>query len=115
MTWIFGLFRVTPCALTSCHIMISKQGRMIGAFRYNRCITGRRPRDENHPVRFRQSAENRSRAKDLQPIRSSLMSLQGGASVGTPCPLEEDMERRSPFSGYMSLHPSYTPQKYQPF
>ena len=25
MTWIFGSFLVTPCALTSCHIVISKQ------------------------------------------------------------------------------------------
>ena len=26
MTWIFGSFLVTPCALTSCHVVISKQG-----------------------------------------------------------------------------------------
>ena len=26
MTWIFDLFLVTPCALTSCHVVISKQG-----------------------------------------------------------------------------------------
>ena len=26
MTWIFGLFLVTLCALTSCHVVISKQG-----------------------------------------------------------------------------------------
>ena len=26
MTWIFGSFLVTVCALTSCHIVISKQG-----------------------------------------------------------------------------------------
>ena len=26
MTWIFGSFLVTPCALTSCHFVISKQG-----------------------------------------------------------------------------------------
>ena len=26
MTWIFGLFLVTPCSLTSCHVVISKQG-----------------------------------------------------------------------------------------
>ena len=25
MTWIFGSFLVTPCALASCHILISKQ------------------------------------------------------------------------------------------
>ena len=26
MKWIFGSFLVTPCALTSCHVVISKQG-----------------------------------------------------------------------------------------
>ena len=26
MTWIFGSFLVTPCALTSCHAVMSKQG-----------------------------------------------------------------------------------------
>ena len=26
MTWIFGSFLVTPCALTSCNVVISKQG-----------------------------------------------------------------------------------------
>ena len=25
MTWIFGLFLMTPCALTGCHIVINKQ------------------------------------------------------------------------------------------
>ena len=30
MTWIFGSFLVTPCALTSCHVVISKQGRVSG-------------------------------------------------------------------------------------
>ena len=54
MPWIFGSFQVTPCALTSCHVVISKQGSTIRALGWNRCVTGRRPRDENHAVRFRQ-------------------------------------------------------------
>ena len=29
MSWIFGSFLVTPCALTSCHVMISKQGTRV--------------------------------------------------------------------------------------
>ena len=62
---------VTPCALASCHVLISKQDSTVRAVGYNRCVTGRRPRDENHEVRFGQSAENRSRARDTQPIRSS--------------------------------------------
>ena len=36
------------------------------------------------------------------------LGLQGGASVGTPWLLEEDMERRSPLSEYMFLYPSLT-------
>ena len=30
MTWIFGPFLVTPCALTSYHAVISKQGDSSG-------------------------------------------------------------------------------------
>ena len=70
MPWIFGLFLVTPCSLTSCHVVISKQGSTIRAVRYNWCVSGKRSRDENHVVIFGQSAENRSRARDTQPIRS---------------------------------------------
>ena len=55
MPWIFGSFLVTPCALTSCHIMISRLDSTIRAHRLNRCVTGRRQRDKNHVVRFRQS------------------------------------------------------------
>ena len=105
MTWIFGLFLVTPSALTGCHTVMSKKRydstiRVVG---YNRCVNGSRPHGDNLAVRFRQSEENRSRAWDTQPIRSSLTSLQGGASVGTPWPPEKDMGR-SPLSEYMSLH-----------
>ncbi len=71
MTWIFGSFLVTPSVLVSCHILISKQvyDSTIRAVEYNRCVTGRRSRDENHAVSFRQSAENRSRARDTQVTR----------------------------------------------
>ena len=89
MPRIFASFLVTACALTSCHVVISKQGSMIRSFWYNRCVTGRRPRDENHAVIFGLSAENRSRARDTQPIRSSLTNLQGGASFGTPVSLKK--------------------------
>ena len=58
---------MTPCALASCLILISKQDTWIRALRSNRCVTGRRSHDENHTVRFRQSAENRSQARDTQP------------------------------------------------
>ena len=64
MPWIFGSFLVT-----SCHVVISKQGSTIRSVGYNRCVTGRRLRDENHAVRFGQSGENSSRAWNTQPIR----------------------------------------------
>ena len=69
MTWIFGSFLLTPCALVICHILIRIQDSMIRAVISNWCVTGRRSRDENHAVRFRQSGENRSRARETQPIR----------------------------------------------
>ena len=62
-------FLVTLCALTSCHVAISKQGSTIRALGYNRCVIGRRPRDENNVVKFRQRAENCNWAWDTQPIR----------------------------------------------
>ena len=95
---------MTPCALTSRHVVISKQVSAIRALGYNMCVIGRRPRDENHAVRFRQGAENRSRARDTQPIWGV---SDEHASVGTPWFLEEDIGR-SPLSDYMSLHPSLT-------
>ena len=75
---------VTPCALTSCHVVISKQNRTIRALRSSRCVTGRRPRDENHAVRFRQSAENRCRARDTQPIRDVSDVLSRGVQALAP-------------------------------
>ena len=58
-----------PVCLASSHILINKQDRTIRALRSNRFVTGRRSRDENHVVRFRESAENRSRARDTQLTR----------------------------------------------
>ena len=98
MPWIFGSFLVTACALTSCHVVISQQGYdcTIRALGYNRCVTGRIPRDENHEVWFRQWSEGHAADQ-----RSSLTSLPGGASIGTPWLPEEDMVRR-PLSTHLS-------------
>ena len=82
--WIFGSFLATTCALTSCHIWISKQDSTIRAVGYNRWVTGRRPRDENHAVRFRPSAENRSRAWDTQSIRGVSDELARGCKRWHP-------------------------------
>ena len=101
-----------PVCLTSCHILISKQDSLIRALRSNRCVTGRRSRDENHTVRFRKSAENRSQARDTQQTRGVSDKLARGCKHWH---LEEDMGR-SPLSEYMSLHPSLTHRKkHQPF
>ena len=71
---------MTPCTLASCHILISKQedDSTIRVLGYNRCVTGKRSRDENYAVRFRQSAENRSRARDTQPTRGVSDELARG-------------------------------------
>ena len=61
--WIFRLFLVTPLFVPSdisCHVVISKQGSTIRALGYNRCVTRRRPHDEKHAVRFRESRESQS-------------------------------------------------------
>ena len=76
----FGSFLVTPCILTGCPAVMSKQGydSMIRAVDYNRYVTGGRPHDENHTVSFRQSAENRSRTRGTQPIRGISDELERG-------------------------------------
>ena len=86
MTWIFGSFLVTLCALASWHILISKQDddSAIRAVGHNRCVTGMRPRNENNAVRFRQPAENRSRARDTQPIRGVSDELARGCKRWHP-------------------------------
>ena len=101
----FGLFQVTQCTLASCHILICKQedDSTIRAVGFNKCVTGRISRDENHAVRFRQRAENRSRAWDTHPIRGVSDELaRGGASVGIPWLLEEDNLKKSFLWVYVS-------------
>ena len=74
-------FRFVPTdlvCLESCHILISKQDSTIRALRSKRCVTGRRSQDENHAVRFQQSAENRSQAGDMQTTRCVSEKLARG-------------------------------------
>ena len=75
---------------------------------YNRCVTGRRTRDENHVVRFRESAENRSRAWNTQPIRSSLMSLQGVQALAPLGPGRRYGKKKSSLRVYVSQAISHT-------
>ena len=70
MTWIFGSFLVTSCALLSCHILISKQED--DSTSGHSGLTGVEP-EGDHVMRTTRSdldsAENCSRAWDTQPIR----------------------------------------------
>ena len=108
MPWIFSSFLVTPCALTSCHVVISKLESTIRALGYNRCVTGSRSRNENHAIRFRKRQRIAVERGTRSRSEASLTSLQRGARVGIPWLLEEHMGRKSPLSEYMSLHPSLT-------
>ena len=73
-----------PVYLASSYILTSKQDNAIWALRSNWCVTGRRSRDENYAVRFRQSAENRSRARDTQPSRGVSDDLAMGCKRWHP-------------------------------
>ena len=78
---VFGSFLVTVCFGKLSYFEKSSAIRALG---YNRCVTERRPRDENHAVRFRQSAENRSRAWDLQSVRGVSDELAKGCKCWHP-------------------------------
>ena len=86
MTWIFGSFLVTPCALTSCHVVISKQSDDSASGHSG--TTGVKP-EGDHVVLTTWADLDRvqrvgGRARDTQPsrgIRVSDEGLQGGASV----------------------------------
>ena len=109
MPWIFSSFLVTLCALTSCHVVISKQGSMIRALRLNRCVTRRRPHDENHVVRFGQSAENRSWVRDTQPSRGVADELGKGCKHWHPlAPGRRYGKKKSSLLVYASTHFSNT-------
>ena len=56
----------------------------IRALGYNRCVTGRRSRDENHAIRFRQSEENHSQVWDTQPTRGVSDELARGCERWHP-------------------------------
>ena len=101
MPWIFDLFLVTLCALTTCHVVSSKQGITIRALGYNRCVTRRRDLDRVQRIAVERGICSRSEA--------SLTSLQEGASVGTPRLLEEDIGR-SPLSLSLSICLSHIPE-----
>ena len=80
-------FRFVPSdsmCFASCHILISKQDSTIRALGSNWCVTGRRSRDENHAVRFRQNEENHCRARDTQSTRGISDELARGCKRWHP-------------------------------
>ena len=116
MTWIFGSFLVTPCALASCHILISKQedDSTIRAPGYNRCVTGRRSRDVNHAVSFRQSAENRSQARDTEPS-GGVWACKGVQAVAPPGSKKKRRKEEVLSLRYVSLSISRLTTSCEPF
>ena len=105
-----------PVCLAGCHILISKQDSTIRSLRSIRCVTGRRSRDENHTVRFRQSAENRSRARDTQLTRGISDELARRCKCWHAlAPGKRYGKKKSSLWIYVSPPISHTPQKHQPF
>ena len=104
--WIFGSFLMTPGALLSCHIYLSKQeddGTLGHSGR-----TGVEP-EGDHVMRITRSDLDRVQRIAVERgtcslSEASLTSLQGGASVGTSWLLEENTGRGSPLSEYMSFN-----------
>ena len=85
------------------------------ALRSNRCVTRRRPCDENHVVRFRQSAENRSWARNTQPSRGISDELARGCKHWHPLAPGRRYGKKSILLVYVSPPISHTPQKHRPF
>ena len=106
MTWILASFLVTPCALTSCYVLISKQGMEECQGSPVQLVCNRKVTTwyENHAVRFKQS-----RVRDTQPIRGVRSSLtiqfaRWCKRWSLLAPWRRFETRRSPLSEYMSLY-----------
>ena len=105
MPWIFGSFLVSPCAWHAVTFwLVNRTTRS----RHSGCVTGRRSRDENRAVRFRQSAEN-SRVRDTQPTRAVSDELARGCNYSHPqAPGRRYRKKKTSLWVYMSLHPYLT-------
>ena len=98
MTWIFGSFLVTPCALTSCQVLISKQRNDSASGQSG--PTGVKP-EGDHVITTWSDLDRvqriESRARDTQPTRSVRSSLTiriaRGCKRWHPWLPEEDMEQ----------------------
>ena len=112
----FGFVSGDPvCCLTSCHIVISKQGdgRASGSAVELVCNRKETTWYENHTVRFRQSVQSESRVEPGIRSQSEAFVSSLTLRLARECkcwhpllPGRRYGARRSPFSEYMSLHQS---------
>ena len=111
---------MTPCALTSCHVVISKQWEAVCRGRPVEQVCNRKGTTwyEYNAVRFRQSGQSESRVEPWIRSRSEAFGrlwryrLQVGASVSTHWIQKEDMgKKKSPLWVYVSPYLSQTNNK----
>ena len=101
---------MTPCALTSCHIVISKQGMAVRRSRPNEQVLNRKETTwyENHAVIFRLSVQSESRVEPWirsRPEASLMIRLTRECKRWHPlAPGRRYVLRRNPLSEYVSLH-----------
>ena len=108
----FGFVPLTPYALTSCHIVISKQGMAERRSRLVEQVCNRKETRwyENHVIRFRQSVQSESRVEPgirsrSEALVSSLtIRLARGCKRWHPWPQEEDMGQEE--TTFLSIRPS---------
>ena len=112
ITWIFGLFLVTPCALTNCHVVISKQGwQCVRAGRSSRCVIGRWPRNMRTTRSDLDSVQRKSTVEPGIVNRSEASRTSQTIRLARRCkrwhplvPGRRYETRSRPLSEYMSHH-----------
>ena len=123
MTWIFGSFLVTPWALTSCHVVINKQGDDSASGQSDQ--TGVKP-EGDHVITKRSDLDREqrieSRAGDRQPIRGVLdvsddTAYKGVQALAPPGSRKKIWDKKkSPIWVYVSPSISQTNNKqWSPF
>ena len=111
MPWIFGSFLVTPCAWQAVtYWLVNRTARS-----EHSVWTGVWPEGgENHAVRFRESAENRCRARDSQPTKGVSDELTRACKCWHPkSPGRRYGKKKSSLWVYVSPPTSHTPEKHK--
>ena len=122
---VLGSFLVPPCALTSCHIVISKQGDGSVSGRPVKQVCNRKETTwyENPTVRLRESVQWESRvewgihSRSEALVSSLTIWLARGCKHWHPWLQEEDMRREEvpSLSICLSIYLSNLPQTVWPF